>query len=109
MSDKYVTAPSCSLRKAGRGKHSSTVVYPNPFNEGINIHIPDEFNIENNQMQISLTDMQGRTLFNEKISFDFASQSINNFTKKLSEGIYDLHITNSIGKDLVHQQIVKIK
>jgi hypothetical protein len=109
MNWKLRPAPSCSLRKAGQGIVTSTILYPNPFNDGVNILIPNEYDFENNWMQISVTDMQGRSLYNEKIPFDFVNQSINNFSKQLSEGIYDVNITASSGKNLVHQQIIKIK
>ncbi|TAE74678.1 MAG: T9SS C-terminal target domain-containing protein [Bacteroidetes bacterium] len=79
-------------------------VYPNPFQENINV----EFDMaENQNYQISIVDMQGKNVFTDtKNTGNTSYQKLSFDLSHLSQGNYIIKISN--GKNMVAEKIIKI-
>ncbi len=77
-------------------------IYPNPFDSEISIF--SEIN-KNDRIQISITDISGKTVFEKENIFKLSDRPFQISTKDLAPGIYIVRILNN--NSWFSQKIIK--
>ncbi len=77
-------------------------VYPNPFNNSVNIKL-----IENNPVNIDVFDISGRTISKQKNIVPVSQIITLSNMDKLSAGTYFIQITDNTGDKTVVKRIIK--
>ena len=79
--------------------NNSVSIYPNPFNDVLNISNPS-----NENYNVRISDVVGKVI--ENIAFNVSSVNLN--TSKYKSGIYQLQIIDSNNRVIDEHKIVKI-
>jgi photosystem II stability/assembly factor-like uncharacterized protein len=65
-------------------------VYPNPFDENINISVPERF--ENKKLLISITNILGQTVYSKQQHYSSQIIELNNIPNSINSGIYFIKV-----------------
>ena len=102
IDDINLTADNNTLN-VGINEFRETKIYPNPFNNSVNIDLPSDF--MSDSIEISIYDMHGRVL-SESSSTGNTQINVDGL-KHLSEGTYFIKVTNKSRGNFITKSLVK--
>jgi len=97
-----ITGADLTLSNSPELKLKKVSVWPNPANDNININMDSVSGL----CLITLFDINGRSVFQEKINNDGSNLEYSLSTKQFSKGVYILKIKND---NLIHNQKIILK
>ncbi|MEO8085803.1 MAG: T9SS type A sorting domain-containing protein, partial [Bacteroidota bacterium] len=105
---KPVPTGGGALRQAFKSSGNLMDVYPNPFTDQLYISIKNADIKENEIVQLTVADNEGRILFRKETQYCELNKTLNGFVGNLSSGAYILGVSKTDKNSFIHWQVVKI-